>query len=240
MRRRALERIEQRRLSGKPPARIFAYVYSRRRWGGGEEPFHSGPGSHDPDVVAPYVEAVRSFAAGFDPPLDAVDIGCGDFNVGARLRSAFGEYIACDVVPELIAFNRAKYAGMDVRFRVVDAVSDPLPAGSVAILKQVLQHLSNDHISQVLAKLESFSHAIVTEHLPADEVFIPNRDQPTGSGIRLNASPAGGVVVTEPPFGLAVRSQRTLCTLPHMSGLLTTTLYEIGTGSLSRPPRGAR
>lgn len=86
---------------------------------------------------------------------DVVDLGCGDFKVGSQLRPWCGRYTACDVVPDLIAFNRTAFTQLDVDFRVLDMVEDPLPAGDVVFVRQVLQHLSNAAISKAIAKIAS-------------------------------------------------------------------------------------
>ena len=87
----------------------FEKVYADREWGAprhGDSAYYSGDGSHDPDIVTPYVEAAGAFLLGFAEPPDVLDIGCGDFHVGVRLRPHCGRYTACDVV-ETCSFSRA-------------------------------------------------------------------------------------------------------------------------------------
>lgn len=236
LRRRALVRLEERHLARLSPAHIFSQVYADGIWGG--EPgrdYFSGTGSHDPACLLPYVEAVRRFAGGFSPPLDAVDLGCGDFNIGRRIRDCFGAYRARDVVPELIARNRERFAGLDVDFACSDIAAEPLPPGDLVMIRQVLQHLSNRQIAAIAAKLSQYRFAIVTEHLPAAPGFTANLDKPTSARVRMGRAgigiPDSGVVLTEPPFALAVKSARILCETPDAYGpdaLLRTMLYELG------------
>lgn len=136
---------------------VFTKVYTNRVWGDPGEPaspFYSGPGSRDQALVSGYVSAVSSFLNALGKP-DVVDLGCGDFKVGSQLRPWCGRYTACDVVPDLIAFNRTAFTQLDVDFRVLDMVEDPLPAGDVVFVRQVLQHLSNAAISKAIAKIAS-------------------------------------------------------------------------------------
>ncbi len=172
LRRRALMRLEERRLARLSPAQIFAQVYAAGFWGG--EPgrdYFSGTGSHDPECLLPYVEAVRGFAGSFSPPLDAVDLGCGDFNVGQRIRDCFGAYRACDVVPELIERNRERFADLDVDFACSDIAAEPLPPGDLVMIRQVMRASLQPADRGDRRKLGQYRFAIVTEHMPAAPGF---------------------------------------------------------------------
>jgi len=203
---------------------VFASVYRKNLWGRSLfRKFYSGPGSHDADLVEPYIKAVRTFLATLPAPADVVDLGCGDFNVGRRLRDACHRYVACDVVPELVAHNGRRFAALDVDFKCVDITNDPLPEGDIVFLRQVLQHLDNAQILQVLSKLNHYRFLVLTEHLPDAEEFTPNADQHNGSGIRLNVK--SGVVLTAPPFNLQPRSEQTICCVKKYGGTIRTTVY---------------
>lgn len=187
--------------------------------------FNSGPGSHDPSVVAPYVEAALQFIEKLGYKPNVVDLGCGDFNVGQQIRPFCNCYIACDVVPDLIGHNKIKYAALGVDFTCLDLAKDVLPEGDMAFLRQVLQHLSNDLIQQVLPKLAKYKYVVVSEHLPLEPAFTPNVDKPLGAGVRLVSG--SGVVLTAAPFHLAVRSEQVICTVKESDGLIQTTVYEM-------------
>ena len=158
-----------------------------------------------------------------------VDLGCGDFNVGSKYQEFCGNYVACDVVPSLIDFNKEKYKTSNVDFRVLDLAEDDLPKADVVFIRQVLQHLSNRHIQNAIPKIaSSYKFLVLTEHLPDSNTFIPNRDKPAGPGVRpaLNS----GLVLTKPPFNLKVKSERVLCEVPEDSdygGRLRTDLYHL-------------
>jgi SAM-dependent methyltransferase len=208
------------------PSEIFSTVYEQSIWGhkadGG---FFSGNGSHTPEVVSPYVRAVCEFLASFAEPPSVVDLGCGDFNVGRQIRPLCGQYVACDVVPALIARNQRLFAEMQVDFRCVDIVGDELPDGRVAFLRQVLQHLRNDQILSVIQKLKKFNYLVLTEHLPMRDRFVPNREKPTGPGIRLGVR--SGVVLTAPPFNLPFQSKLNVCAVVEQFSLISTTIYQL-------------
>lgn len=209
---------------------VFSNVYQNKLWGiaspENESPFYSGPGSSDPHIVNPYVEAVKRFFASIPTKKSAVDLGCGDFRVGSRIVDSFASYTACDVVPELVHFNQQYWQHLPVEFRVVDLVKDEIPDGDVLIVRQVLQHLSNDDIKKFTQSIpRGFSYLLVTEHLPSDDGFLANKEKESGADIRLGGG--SGVVLTKPPFSMNVKSETTLLSVPQFGGSIVTTLYEL-------------
>jgi SAM-dependent methyltransferase len=128
---------------------IFLKIYSEKKWGESGDPddrFYSGAGSREAEVVGPYVQAIHQFLLAFDKKPDIVDLGCGDFFVGSKVRELCGKYIACDIVEPLIEFNKVKYRSLDVDFRILDLTTDDLPTANVLFIRQVLQHLANKDI----------------------------------------------------------------------------------------------
>jgi hypothetical protein len=209
---------------------VFSNVYQKKLWGvaspENESPFYSGPGSSDPQIVDPYVDTVKRFFSNLLTKKKAVDLGCGDFRVGSRIVDSFDSYIACDVVPELVHFNQQYWQHLPVEFRVLDLVKDEIPDGDVLIVRQVLQHLSNDDIKKFTQSIpRGFSHLLVTEHLPSERDFFANKDKASGSDIRLSSS--SGVVLTKPPVNLKVKSETPLLSVPQFGGSIVTTLYEL-------------
>jgi hypothetical protein len=214
----------------QPAASVFTAIYREAKWGSAPDgDFYSGTGSHDPAVVLPYVEGVTAFLQSLPKPPSLVDLGCGDFNVGRQLRPYCSEYIACDVVPDLIARNRTKFSDLDVEFRCLDITEDEFPSGEIALLRQVLQHLSNTQILNVLPKLSHYRFLLLTEHIPADPDFQPNLEKPAGATVRL--ARCSGVVLTKPPFNLKVKFESVICSnvqpIGHLNGVVRTVLYEL-------------
>lgn len=219
----------RRQYDGLSRAETFQRIYASKAWGGADD-FNSGSGSHDSAVVAPYValltQRIQS-ACGEKKPV-IVDIGCGDFAVGQQLTSLASQYIACDIVPELIERNRARFAGLEnVVFRTLDAVTDALPQGDIILIRQVLQHLSNADIALVAAKIAAFDTAYVTEHFPHPENWREeNIDMPHGADIRLLRGSA--VCLDKPPFNLS-GSYVEVLSVPdtsHLGGFIKTFCYQ--------------
>jgi Methyltransferase domain len=225
-----LSRRWDAKFENQPVANVFAAVYRDAKWGTGPDgDFYSGSGSHDPAVVLPYVEGVRAFLQSLPKPPSLVDLGCGDFNIGRQLRPHCDEYIACDVVPDLIARNQVKFGEIDVEFRCLDITENDYPDGEVVVLRQVLQHLSNLQILKVLPKLYRYKFLLLTEHVPADPDFQPNLEKPAGATVRLSLR--SGVVLTEPPFNFRARSENSICStdqpIGHLKGVVRTVAYEL-------------
>lgn len=209
-----------------PTKEAMEQVYAMKLWGANATPFYSGDGSHDNDLVQPYVDIVKLFLETLKRPIVLCDLGCGDFNVGKHLVKFTENYKAVDIVYDLITFNKETFKYSNLEFICLDIATDNLPAGDCVILRQVLQHLSNSEIECIVEKLYNFKYVIVTEHLPENN-FIPNTDIISGQGIRLKKQ--SGINLLAPPFNLKVKSSRCLLSLKSkkFKGLIVTTLYEL-------------
>jgi SAM-dependent methyltransferase len=231
-RRKLLNAKLHREFKDLTPKEVFERIYLNGMWGKSndpQDPFYSGSGSHAPYIVTTYIDAVERFLSAFDRKLDAVDLGCGDFSIGAKLRRFCNKYIACDVVEPLIRRNEERYKDLNVDFRILDITADKLPEGDVVFIRQVLQHLSNNQIAAIIPKIQSrYQYLVLMEHLPLSKDFIANLDKPVGPHIRLELGVIGsGVILTEPPFNLQVKNSEILCEVEEYGGLLRTNLYTL-------------
>ena len=201
-------------------------IYEMKLWGGTGFDFYSGSGSHDADIINPYLESIITFFKTHKNNLTVCDLGCGDFNIGKQLTQFTKKYIALDIVESLIERNKQIYQADNLDFHCLDIAKDELPTGDCIILRQVLQHLSNLEITNAVKKLENYKYIILTEHIPLDP-FIPNKDIISGQGIRLKQN--SGVNLLEAPFNLKVKSQTLLneYTLDNEKGRIVTTLYKM-------------
>ncbi len=209
-----------------PTKRAMEQVYEKNLWGGDKTEFYSGEGSHRPEIVAPYLDAVTAFLTSFKNPLTVCDLGCGDFNVGKELVKHSKKYVAVDIVPSLIARNKEKFKAPNLEFHCLDIATDHLPTADCAILRQVLQHLSNPEIQRIVNKLAAYKYVILTEHIPQG-TFVPNKDIISGQGNRLKVK--SGVNITAAPFNFKVQEERQLSAIApdHGKGIIVTTLYTI-------------
>jgi hypothetical protein len=198
-----------------PTKAVMEQIYEQNLWGGIPGEFYSGDGSHDPEIVNPYISAVTEFLSAFDPPLVICDLGCGDFNVGKQLAPFTRYYIAVDIVQELIAFHQNNNSKEHISFQCLDIAKNELPKADCAILRQVLQHLSNEEIKAIVSKLYAYKYVLVTEHVPEGN-FEPNINILSGQGIRLKKH--SGVDLIKPPFNLKVLEEQEVVSVPLRNG----------------------
>jgi hypothetical protein len=204
----------------------FDRIYAEGWWGKGAD-FDSGPGSADA-IADAYVRVVGDFIA--ERGICSVaDLGCGDFRVGQRLLSPDVDYIGVDIVEGLIERNRRLFADRPVRFEQRNVIADELPQAELALLRQVLQHLSNAEIRALLVNASHYRYLIVTEGLPVGDDVVPNLDMPHGPDIRM--SERSGVFLDCAPYSLKTT---TLLEVPYTAGqVLRTVLIENDTAQLS-------
>ncbi|HOZ78618.1 MAG TPA: class I SAM-dependent methyltransferase [Ferruginibacter sp.] len=205
---------------------VFTKIYSENVWGKDQtDPgsFFSGGGSHDPAQIEPYIAAVNKFISTLGSKPDVMDIGCGDFNIGAQIRSACNRYIAGDIVDGLIAQNRIKFNNANVDFRVFDLTNEACEKVDIIFVRQVLQHLSNDDIQKGLKNIIPYcKYLVLTEHCPEKENFKKNLDKPTGPDIRALFN--SGLDITAPPFNYNLPCE-CICEVPDAVGSIKTYVY---------------
>ena len=209
-----------------PTKDAMEQVYKMKLWGDNKSDFYSGVGSHHPEIVNPYVDVLTSFLTSFKNPLAVCDLGCGDFNVGKELVKHTKKYVGVDVVIELIEHNKKKFRAENLEFHCLDIAIDDLPSGDCAILRHVLQHLSNAEVQSIVSKLTDFKYIILTEHLPEGD-FVPNKEIISGQGIRLKEQ--SGINLLTPPFNFKVKEEKQLLSviLNDCKGVIVTTFYQI-------------
>lgn len=178
---------------------IFTDIYANNSWGGESGTFCSGTGSRS-EVASPYCLEVKKFISDHKI-LSVLDIGCGDFSVGKNIQMPGVKYTGIDIVESLIEQNRKLFESSSIEFKCLNAIDDQLPTADLVLVRQVLQHLSNEQISKVIKKLCSYSYVMVTEHYPAPNVKIePNIDKPHGADTRIPDN--SGVYLDKPPFNI--------------------------------------
>jgi hypothetical protein len=210
-----------------PTKAAMEQIYDNGLWGTTTgAPYYSGSGSHHPDIVAPYINAVSLFLKSFEDPISVCDMGCGDFNIGKQLVSHTKNYEGVDVASNLIEHNKKMFQKENLKFHCLDIAVDPLPKADCVLLRQVLQHLSNSEIQSILNQLRGYKYVILTEHLPEGD-FVPNKDIISGQGIRLKSQ--SGLDVLAAPFHFKVKEAKHLLStrLDKGRGIIDTTLYEV-------------
>jgi SAM-dependent methyltransferase len=209
-----------------PTKDVMNQIYDMKLWGGNAFDFYSGDGSHNPKIINPYLDAIKAFLKSYNNSLVVCDLGCGDFNIGKHLTKYSKKYIAVDIVEKLINRNQELYKRDNLEFQCLDITKEELPFGDCIILRQVLQHLSNVEIHNILKKLNDYRFIILTEHIPEGN-FIPNIDIISGQGIRIKQN--SGVNLLKAPFNLKFKDEKILeeHILENNKGRIVTTLYKM-------------
>ena len=209
-----------------PTKEVMEQVYSMKLWGDNNSGFYSGEGSHKPEIINPYLKVVIEFLSTFKKPIKICDLGCGDFNVGKELVKYSKKYFAIDIVKDLIDYNKNNFKANNLEFYCLDITKDNLPYADCAIVRQVLQHLSNKDVQSVLSNLKNFKYVIITEHIPNGS-FIPNKDIISGQGIRLKKQ--SGLEILKAPFNFKIKEEKQLLSinLNQNKGVLVTNLYTV-------------
>ena len=179
-------------------SRSFDYIYKHGIWGGS---MCSGGGSYG-EWAEKFVLSVKEFISS-NSVRSITDIGCGDFNVGSQICPLVESYHAVDVSQEIITYNKNRFRDLpNVTFQQKNACEDALPPAELAIIRQVLQHLSNQQIADLLNNVArtGFKYALVAEHLPDKADFDrPNVDLASHSS-KTRVEAGSGVCIDQPPF----------------------------------------
>ena len=118
-RRRFVNRRADRPFLDKSPEEVFTTIYRTSEWGGSatdEQPFYSGPGSHDEGVVDGYWATVTRFLSSLDHRPDAVDLGCGSGELTKHIHEHLSASETVGVDRSATMLNDAsKHAGEGLR-----------------------------------------------------------------------------------------------------------------------------
>jgi hypothetical protein len=217
--------------TGQPVRKVFAEIYRRRLWGLATDgrPYYSGPGS---EIIAAdsYVKSIRGLMALYHTTC-LVDLGCGDFRVGASLVQPGICYHGVDIVDDVIRFNQKHFAARNITFSCRDIITDGLPAGDMCLVRQVLQHLSNSQVLRILEKCEQYPYVVVTEHLPGPPgSWHPNIDIHHGHETRVDRG--SGVLLDAEPFNHPLES--VICEVVMPDGTLLQSVLIVNNAQLAQ------
>jgi SAM-dependent methyltransferase len=133
----------------------FDRIYATNQWGAG-----SGNGSL-PVHTHGYIALLERFLT--ERRIESViDMGCGDWQFSRLVDWRGAEYRGYDVVSAVIEANTKAFGRPGVSFHGYDGDPRKLPSADLLIVKDVLQHLSDDRINATLAELPRYRYALLT------------------------------------------------------------------------------
>jgi hypothetical protein len=186
---------------------IFTEIYEKNLWG--EAPdgrkFCSGLGTTDENVEK-YIGVLKDFID--ENKVESIfEIGCGDFSImKSVIDQSLIKYTGSDVVKNVTDHLSDSYGNELTKFLHMDAIkSTRFPSADLCIIRQVLQHLNNDQISEIIRKTEGFKYVVITEHIPLNPA-CKNGDKSASGYIRLQNLKTSGVFLDAPPFSLKCKT----------------------------------
>ena len=205
----------------------FSHIYKNNVWGNNiENKFYSGSGTHNPLIINPYIKVIKELL-NQEQSSTVVDLGCGDFNIGSNFVKLTKKYYAIDVFEDLIKLNKEKFHYSNLEFIKRDITKDDLPHGDFCIIRQVLQHLSNEDIILFLRNINNkYKFLIITEHVPSGK-FKSNINIETSHSTRLILN--SGVALHHPPFNLNFKKMKEILNISNVlnEGNISTILYTL-------------
>ncbi len=134
---------------------VFNEIYARKLWGAG-----SGEGSL-PEHTNGYRRFIEQFIR--DRQIKSVvDYGCGDWQFSRLIDWGDIQYLGLDVVDSLIDHHQKAYGRHNIRFHALDGEPSQLPHAELIILKDVLQHWSQQTIMSFMPGIAKYRFALIT------------------------------------------------------------------------------
>jgi 2-polyprenyl-3-methyl-5-hydroxy-6-metoxy-1,4-benzoquinol methylase len=126
----------------------FADIWRSNGWGSAET--RSGPGStlaQTTELRTRLADTLRQLGV-----RTLVDVGCGELNWMSQISGQLDLYLGLDIVEEIVAELRRKYAARKNHFfNTADITCDALPKGDAILCRDVLGHLSHPLVADALA-----------------------------------------------------------------------------------------
>ncbi len=145
-------------MSDIAPSRMeyFCKAYDEHLWGQG-----SGIGSKQEHTVC-YRQVLEELLRAHEVR-SVLDIGCGDCQCFALIRWGGVQYTGIDIVPGLVANLNQHWGSANVHFVHGDVLAmQVLPPADLLIIKDVMQHWTDEEILGFLPTLDHYRLALVT------------------------------------------------------------------------------
>ena len=133
-----------------------------------------------------------------------LDLGCGDWKFSHLINWDGVSYTGVDVVPHVIEANKRKYGSDKIKFLCADINNVDLIEADLVIIKDVLQHWSNEHVQAFKPRLSKYSKILVINTVRRHDTSKPINGDIKIAGKLLNDDITTGefrpLDLTQPPF----------------------------------------
>lgn len=131
---------------------IFTEIYKTNHWQSSES--ISGTGSVD-EQTASLVNALDKLFSEMNIT-SVLDLPCGDFKWMQKVDLSGIDYVGADIVEELIKNNIEEYKEREnLKFEVLNLITDPLPKSDMIIVRDCLVHLSYEDIKNAINNIKA-------------------------------------------------------------------------------------
>ena len=164
---------------------IFSYIYDNKIWNEGNG--GSGEGSSIDNNIDTYIPFLKNFINEYQIK-KIVDLGCGDWQSSHLIYKNINiEYYGYDIYKKLVDENKKKYPKYN--FIYLDFIENKhiLENADLCIIKDVLQHLNNQQINDLLiylTKTKKYKYILINNCCNQDK---DNSDINTGDWRPLTA-----------------------------------------------------
>ena len=145
------------------PEAVFSEIYYGAYWYT-EEPEKrtsgSGPGSMV-KYARPYMDFLEQFLKE-KKIKTVVDLGCGDWEFSQHINWGDVEYRGYDVVEGVIRENTKTYGNDRIHFIHADILKMDIPEADLLLCKDVLIHLPNKDVKNILEKTNHIKYRLFT------------------------------------------------------------------------------
>ena len=94
---------------------VFKEIYINNLWSTDKNcknrKVNSGLGSHSKEIIDEYINSVVLFLRSKNKTRWR-DLGCGDFNIGSKLRGYCNSYLAVDIFDDLIDHDKIEFKNL--------------------------------------------------------------------------------------------------------------------------------
>tara|TARA_S200002703_G_scaffold126666_2_gene113233 strand:- start:2430 stop:3014 length:585 start_codon:yes stop_codon:yes gene_type:complete len=140
---------------------IFDNIYLKKIWLNKDGGTESGPGSCI-KYSRKYIDYLMTYIREFEIK-SILDVGCGDLNLMRHVLQDvnINEYLGIDISKVVTDTNIKNYPNYN--FKNISLSDSDIIDGEyeLCLIKDVLQHMTNDNIVEILSHIYKFKHTII-------------------------------------------------------------------------------